>query len=398
MSSATSIPHPVAPSAAARAPEIRVVRAGDDHAAHLAAFYRDVWDPGATAEGVLAARGAQAAANHGEPGVAPPTFVVLSGERVIGHVGTLALRLWDGEREQVAYWLKGLMVLPEFRNGPVGYLVLKEAARQLPCSAALLVAPAARRLMGALGYREVGAMTDHARVLRPARLLAALDPDAAWLAPRLGRLRPLVHAARASRVGRFAAGAAGILLRLATAAARLPALATTVQVDAWPDDDELDTLWRAARADIGAAAVRDAAGLGARFRGDPSYHVVTARRSGRLAGVAIVRGPRGVGDPRLAGVSVATIADILFAPQDRAVGLALTGGAERVARACRADVLLCGATHPALAGVLARQAYLRLPGTIHLLVRDARADRSVWTPDVARWWLTRGDGGADEAF
>jgi len=48
------------------------------------------------------------------------------------------------------------MVLPEYRNGPIGYRVLKELVGQLRRSVVLTVAPASVRLFEALGYANLG--------------------------------------------------------------------------------------------------------------------------------------------------------------------------------------------------------------------------------------------------
>ena len=111
-----------------------VVRAADEHAEVLAEFYRRVWDPAATAERVLGGRRAAATdpAGAGEP---PPTFIFLADGAVVGHVTTIPVRLWDSGSEHVFHWVKGLMVLPEHRRGPVGFLLLRETLRHLGGSA-----------------------------------------------------------------------------------------------------------------------------------------------------------------------------------------------------------------------------------------------------------------------
>jgi len=58
---------------------------------------------------------------------------------------------------------------------------------------------------------------------------------------------------------------------------------------------------------------------------------------------------------------------------------------------------LCSASHPALARLLRRQAYVPLPGNVHVLLHD-RTNATHWPRDLSAWWLARGDGEADEAF
>src|SRR5688572_14507449 len=115
-------------------PSARVRVAEDGDAPAVAGFFREVWDPAATADSVLRGRAESAATNPVEPGLAPPSILALQGERVIGFVGSLPARFWNGGEELPGYWIKGLMVLPEFQGGPIGFLVLREAARRIPRS------------------------------------------------------------------------------------------------------------------------------------------------------------------------------------------------------------------------------------------------------------------------
>src|SRR5438552_4326084 len=141
--------------------------ASDEHAAAIATFNRQIWGDGATAEGVLASRRRSATDNVVAPGQPSPSVIVLEGSRVIGYCGSIPQRLWDGVAEHPAYWVKGLMVLPEYRGGPIGLLVVKELAKQLPRATSLVVAPAARRLFSALGWTDLGAVANFVRLLRP---------------------------------------------------------------------------------------------------------------------------------------------------------------------------------------------------------------------------------------
>src|SRR5439155_18094383 len=154
---------------------IEVMLATDEHAGLIATFYREAWGQATTAESVLSARRQAAAENVVAPGEAPPTAIVLEGSRVIGYCGSIPQRLWDGVAEHPAYWVKGLMVLPEYRGGPIGFLVVKELAKQLPRATILVVAPAARRLFSALGWTDLGAVANFVRLLRPARAARRLD-------------------------------------------------------------------------------------------------------------------------------------------------------------------------------------------------------------------------------
>ena len=385
---------PAAPAAAL--PAAGVVRAGPEHLELLADFYRRAWDPGATAAGVRAARRAAAARNPVAPGEEPPTFLFVAGGRAVGHVGTLPARIWTPAGERSAHWVKGLMVLPEHRNGPVGFLLLREAVRHLGCALAMVVAPEAHRLFAAAGFAEVGTLPDAVRLLDPARVLRRLDPAA--LGGRVPHAaEALVERLRGSPLASGAAGAAvrGALGAWSAVAGGTGGMRAVVLPELRPG--EAGRLWARVRRALTCAPARDAAYLQARYREGGGYRLLGVYERGGLAGFAAVRPPRAEGDPRLGGVRVAALSELLFPPACPAVGRALLAGAETVARSLDADALLCSATHPAAAAALRRRGYLTLPGSVHVLLREVPG-HSPLPRSLAAWWLTRGDSHADEVF
>lgn len=362
----------------------------------LAGFYRRTWDPVATAERVAAARRRGAAANPVAAGEEAPTFVFTIGGEAVGHLTTIPVRVWDGVEERPFHWLKGLMVLPEHRRGPVGYYVLREAARAVGPALAMVVAPEARRLFEGVGFEDLGAPRNHLKPLRSGALLRRLDPArldvsglAARAAPALGVLRRSGLAApagmamdaafaawTAARGGRRARGGGGGVAGGDVAAA-----------------------WAACRAGVEAAPSR-AEDHWRRYRGGElgAYAEVVARAGGgRAAGVAAVRAPNAGGEPRLNGIRVATLSDLIAPPADAACVDAVLAAAEAAARAAGADALLCTASHAALGPALRRRAYVPLPGNVHFLLRDPDAARPL-PRSLDRWWLLRGDSAADDVF
>lgn len=383
---------------------IQATLATDDHADVIAAFYREVWDASATAESVLGSRRRAAAANVASPGEAPPVALVFDAGRIVGHCGSIPHRLLDGESEHPAYWVKGLMVLPEYRGGPIGFLALKELVARLPLSTALVVALPARRLFSALGYTDLGPVPNYVRPLRPAALLRSVDFASVGLNGLPGWFSKGIHLARRTGLAGVTGAVAGASLRLVAAATRGAAtgLATKSTIAA-PTRQELDDLWCRTRSGLAASSVRDGVHLTWSFDangatgGAQPYAFVSARDGVQLGGTAVIRRPKVSDDPRLRGARVATISDIVFPPERAEVGLALLGGAERIARAADSDAILCTTSHAALARLLRRQAYFRLAGNVHFFLRDTtRAER--WPRDIASWWLARGDGDADEVF
>ena len=234
-------------------PKIQILDASAVAAEALAAFFREVWDQTATAERVSTARRQAAAANLAEPGVEVPTTVVLADDRVVGYCSSLPVQLWDGSVSHPGYWVKGLMVLPEYRNGPIGYSLLKELAGRLRRSVALTVAAASVRLFEAVGYANLGVVPNYLSILRPHRLasrapVASLEHRLPAVVVRAVRL------AQRSGLAGVGGGAVGLGVRAATGIYTLSRIGLTVDYsDRLPSAGDLDSLWLSAAALDGPA-------------------------------------------------------------------------------------------------------------------------------------------------
>lgn len=378
-------------------PRIEVIRVGEEHAEALAEFFRAVWSPESTANAIRANRAHAAAVNPVQPGADVPAFAFLSDGRVLGYIGTIPARLWNGVDEHEAHWLQGFMVLPEFRGGPVGHAVLKEAIRQLGLIAAMVVALPPRRLFTALGFHDAGPIRNYLTLIRPTRVLRALDLDALGVGGIPGWARRVLGLAQRTGLATVAGAVAVAAMGLWRATRGRPGrLADTREM---PSLADLDALWREARVGLGAAPVRDGAYMHWRYGGSEigTYVVVAVRDGHALVGMAAIRRPREEGDPRLRGIRVATLADVLYVPGRRDAALATLAAAERVASSLGADALLCTASHPAITTLLPRRAYVRFSGNVHFLIRDPR-DAHRMSRELTDWWLTRGDASSDEVF
>jgi hypothetical protein len=377
---------------------IRIMLASDEHAEAMAAFYRAVWSKDASADSVRASRRRAAAENVVAPGEAPPIALAFEGSRVIGHWGSRPQRLWDGVAERPVYWMSGLMVFPEYRNGLTALLLVKELAARLPRSTTLTVLPVARELLSTVGYTELGVVPNFVRLLRGATVAQRLDLPELGLARLPAWVLAGVRVAQRTGFAGLIGGAVSIAAALVAATARRAAARFEVGLATEaPSREELDDLWHRARSGIAASLVRDGLYLRSRFGADQRYAFVSVRDAGQLAGVAVVLRPGETSDPRLRGLRVATISDILFPPEQTSVGLALLGGVERAARAAGSDAILGTTSNDGLRRLLRWQGYVHLPGNLHFFMRDTTAGAR-WSSDLPSWWLVRGDGGADEVF
>ncbi|HEY9465285.1 MAG TPA: hypothetical protein VIR54_19460, partial [Vicinamibacterales bacterium] len=119
------------------------------------------------------------------------------------------------------------------------------------------------------------------------------------------------------------------------------------------------------------------------------------RRDGSLAGVAFVREPRDGTDPRLRGIRIATLSDIVYHEAEPQVAAALVRSAERCAKALGAHAIISSATVPGLSGLLRSRAWIRMPRTFHFSTHDFVGGDPRFPTSLDDWWLTRGDGRSD---
>jgi hypothetical protein len=292
--------------------------------------------------------------------------------------------------------MKGLWVLPEHQRSSAGFLVLRAAIAGITePSLALVREPAAIRLFQALKFTDLGRLPNRLRVLNPGSVLGRLDVDALGLDGLPPWLRTAARAARltAPVLGPLADVAGVLWAGIATG----PLGGVTVDAQTELDRNEVDRLWRDAREEIAGAPARDGNALAGRYLRNAGYEFLHARLRDRLVGVGILKRPRAEGDPRLYGVRLATLSDLLYRPSDPRAGLAILRGAERRARALGADAILCGASATAIDPLLTRRGFLPLPPNLHVLARFPR-DVPAPSPGIGDWWFTRGDSEGDGSF
>jgi hypothetical protein len=383
----------------ARTPKVEVVRVTDAAGDALAEFFRKAWGSTGNGDDVRRARAEAARTNPVAPGDDVPATAFISDGNVIGYLSSIPVRFWNGSGDVPAHWLKGFMVLPEHRNGPVGFAVLKELLRHIGVSAILTVAPAARRLFTAVGYTDLGTLSNHIALLRPTVVASRIDVTAlgATLAPWMARAARLGQRTGLAWIGGAAArGALGVVRTVRRGRSSLVAAGD----GGLPTRAAIDDLWARARSSITCGAVRDGGMLTWRYearRGGWYEAVQVPGSGGTLRALAVVRRPSDTGDARLRGVRVAHLSDLLFDPSDTDGGLAAIAGAERTARAMGADALLCSTNHPAITALLHRRAFVRAGGNVHLLVRDPKRTGGLATA-LGEWWIMRGDAQSDEGL
>lgn len=374
-----------------------VGRVRDEHNGQLAAFLLAAWGQQSSEADVAEWRAREARSNPIEPGVEPPKWVFTRGDEIIGYLGTIPVSFVIEGTEAPGHWLKGFWVLPQYRGGPVGFAILQQAMGELGVVGSTLVAEPARRLMEAEGMLDLGVLYNRVRILRAARLLKELDVAGLGLGGVSKVASVGLEVVRRTRTSPLVGAAMDGAVRLrATARGRPPS--GLVQTFGWESisREQLDGAWRGFAKTVRATSVRDGAFVQWRYSTWGSYEVAGVWQGGALRAWSIVRRPGRQSEGRLKGLSVATLSDVLYPADEPALGLAAVAAAERLARDMGADALLCSGTHAALERVLARRGFLSAPPNLHLLVRDPHGRASA--VDLTDWWLTRGDGQADESL
>jgi hypothetical protein len=378
---------------------LRVRRLGEEDAGAIAEFFRAAaWDPNATPEGAREMLRTLAAENPFEPGTGPPTVGVFVGARLAGFVTTIPTRFWNGKEYAAGHWLKGYTVLEEYRNGPIAYLLLKEMMKHVGLVASMPAPLGARQLSTALGMRDLGAVRDYIEPLRPARILRKLDigrfehlnalPRAVSVAVKVAQIPPFAHAV-------------GALITLSLTALRLPSMVsgrrlTTQLGERLPGEAALDGLWARAQRAQSHSATRSGAYLRWRYaRGAQAHYCfASAWRGEDLVGVAVLAPPQRPDDSRIAGLGIGSVVDLVLDPDCPGALPAVLVVARRWARSANYDALLLTASLGALRGPLLRAGYLRMPGNIHLLLRDPGGAYGLST-NLDAWMVTRGDAWGD---
>lgn len=375
----------------------QVLAAEQTPAEALAEFYRKTWNAKASAEAVTRALRASAAGNTVRPGQAPTAVTFVLDDHVIGYLGSIPAWFWDGSGEYAADWLKGFMVLPEHRNGPVGHMLLRDMTKRVSVAGSLVVAEPARRLMQALGYRGLGALSNRVLVLRYGRLATRISPDRLGLPRFVHPFFGVIRAAQKIGLAYIAGAVAGAGVRVWHSVRHLRRRKYDITVGgAHATDEEIDALWTRVRVGLASASVRNARYLRWRYPDGPNdaYTFIFVRAAGQLEAIAVVRRPSTSWEDRLAGVKLATLSDIVFRTDNVEAGLAALAAAGRVARRLGADALLGSASHPVLESALKESGFVGLGGTLYFHLRVPEGKYS-FSPNIRDWWLTRGDGSSD---
>jgi hypothetical protein len=364
---------------------VTMVRVDETHRDLVLRFFQREW-------------GAESGRDSDSPEFDPsvPQWVCIRNGEAIGYLGTIPTDFRIEGATIPGHWLKGFWVQPEFRSGPVGFMLAKRASEELDLVASSLVALPARRLLEAMGFSERAGLFNRVLLLRPGRVLGSID-SRALLGDRIpGAAHRALRVAQSLRLAWLAGESLGLGSRLLRSFRDRGSREYSIRLGWDVSDSALDELWVRCRDRVPAAGNRDAGSLRARYEASGSYQLVTVWHGEDLEAWAVVRVPRTEPDTRLAGLRVASLSDLWFPLRSPGAACAVLSGAERVAREWGSDAMVCSGTHPVLERLLSRRGYLAFPGNLRILVRDSSDSR--FPAEASRAWITRGDGRSDETF
>ena len=376
---------------------LKARRLGESDADAIAEFMRSAgWNANATSEGVIEWLRNTAFQNPFEPGVGPPVVGVFIGALLVGCLTSIPTRFWNGRESAAGHWLKGFWVLEQYRDGLIGYLLLKEMLKHVGLAASMPAALVPRRLSVALGMLDLGALRNYIAPLQIARILRRLD----WQLLKLnGVSKPASIALKCAKIPPLAY-AGGALITLGVTALRLPgtlaARRFAIQLEQrLPNESDLDRLWDRAQGG-NCCASRSGAYLRWRYEhGENSrYWFASCWRGTELVGLAILQQPERLEDPRLAGLVIGSVVDLVLDPRYPGALPGVLGAARRWAKSLKYDALLLTMSHLALRAPLLMAGYVPMSGNIHLMLRDPDGKHGL-SPNLDAWTVTRGDAWSD---
>jgi hypothetical protein len=374
---------------------------GDDLAEAFEDFAERVWPRNGTSREEQASTGDPATPGRAATVSSPLRILILRGRQIVGHLAGTPVRVRAGSEVAAAHWVVGFMVLPEYRQGLVGPLLIKRANETLGLAMTLHVEEAALRVFKGLGWTHLGVVPQYACVLSGVRLLNRLRLDRIeFLYRRCGRWAGPMAWIAAARVTRLVLGlglSAPCRLWASSGILRRPAAADYQVGEESEFDDGYDRLWERVGSKFDALVVRDRDYLTRRYGARPDgYRLLASRRGADLVGYCVVRIKQFDGDPRMGHARIGTLIDCLFDPEDAGGGLeALIGGATRLCRKERVDVMFCTASHPVLRRRLVGNGFVRVPGSLHFAYWDTRGVLR-GRESVAAWHIMRGDSDGDQ--
>jgi len=330
----------------------------------------------------------------------PPTFLFLKDDEVLGHITTIPVRLLIYSRIISAHWVVGFMVMPEYRNGPIGPLLIKKVNESLDFAMTLHVENNVLRIFKGLGWKHLGVIPQFIRVINAYNLLKYVnierlkgrnDVFGKWLV--IGLSNTFTRFIMA-----FFASMALKIWNLATAVIR-PRCGPYEVLEEYSFDASYDALWEEVKGKFDATVVRDGNYLENRFGGKmEKYRLLACRKNKRLIGYCILKVKTFKNDLRMGNARVGTLVDCLFHPEDFSGLQLLFFEAKKAFKNEKVDAIFCTASYGPLRNFLMKNGFIKVPGNLNFAFHGSHLLDPLEDFRLSEWHIMRGDADADHNF
>ena len=331
-----------------------------------------------------------------------PIFLFMKGQEVIGHIATLPVRLYSQSGVHPAHWVVGFMVLPEYRNGIIGPLLIKKINETLDFALTLHVEEAPLRIFRGLGWKYGGIIPQYVLPIKPYSFLRNLNLAGLSFVQRKDKspvalLSRLLSWPLTRSVSCFAL--AGALRLLSSAASlRRPALDSGTVREESEFDAAYDALWQRVAHKYGVLVVRDRRYLQTRYgERNGLYRILAYRERGELIAYCVMKVKQFSDDSRVGCMKVGTVVDCLFDPDKTGALQSLFGAVIRLCAQETVDAVFCTASFPPLQRILSLNGFIKTPGNLNFAYLDTKNNLPSHS-SLDMWHLMRGDSDADANF
>jgi GNAT superfamily N-acetyltransferase len=306
-------------------------------------------------------------------GDAPPYYLLMDGERVIGMHGHMPLRFSLGGERRMGFLAHDDLLSSDYRGQGLGKVMLSGVAEQSPPFAgALWHNEPNRRLYGKCGWVEVPDFFPWVKILDPMSAVRG----------RLGE----------GLLARTAAALLGAGLRARDLAS--PRASSSLRVEEISAfDSRFDELFDAAAPSLEASVVRDAAYLNWKFVEKPGnryLRLAAADAGDSLAGYAVLRTDRTEDELR------GKIVDLLADPRRPEAFAALIGRSLEELRGRGAARVEVACTHEPFCAQLRRFGFLRANTPLRFMLSQWEGIiEPAWVESARHWYLCFADADGD---
>lgn len=365
----------------------------DSHLPALIEFIRTVWDKNASADAFLRKRREDYSENpYGAEGDFP-IVILIEDNKIVGHIAATPCKLWARQAEVLMYWLSGLYLLPECRGGGSGYLLPKKLIDNLSVVTGFFVLEAPLKIYRKLGWVIVGKIPEYIKIINPRGFFTKIDITALDRLPK-GLMKSILEILLDRRflgptVFSSMVNLYNSLWKLFTLNRHLGMSVKIVE----DFDERVDMLWERTKYLLKYSQVRRSAYLNWRFKSNKGWTKVICEDGGRVLGYAIISVKVFTEKERLPGIKVVSIIDLLWDFEKPRVLEKLLHFVEKLAREKEGDILLCSVNSRNARNILLRNAFLRIPGTVHFAFHCLDNKLSL-SHKMDEWFITRGDADA----